>query len=292
MNLPFPQDQRLRVATLNLSSNTAFYKDRVKAVIHEASKKSVDVLLLQEIAQTEKDTIRNLTQQAGYEYFHISSAITPRQPGAVGSGTGIFSRYPLTNSDEMNLTAMAGATKGAYATVTFNGHHILLMSVHLLRGAENGYIRLKQATLIEETAVRLAHDKGRAVIGGTLNDIPDGDSVRYFKGRKASNEIKSAFWIDATEGSKIEDAPTSRYNSILGREAAENSSIQFPELIPERKVDYLLTRGWVYGTVGMPLDPELFGISHSKEGLGVSDHYGVLADFWFPERNVIETLDY
>jgi endonuclease/exonuclease/phosphatase family metal-dependent hydrolase len=280
-------DQKLRVASLNLSNNTAFYKDRIKAVIFEAKKKAVDVLLLQEIAQNEKDNLRNLALAAGFEYSYMSPSIVVRQHGSVGSSTGIFSRYPLENSAEMNLTAMAGATKGAYATVQFNGHDIFLLSVHLLRGAENGYVRLKQATLIEETAARLAHDRGKAIVGGTFNDVPDGDSVRYLKGLKASNETKSAFWVDATAGSSIEHEVTTRYDSLLGRESADNNSIQFPELIPERKVDYLLARGWVYGTIGMPMNPELFGISHSKEGLGVSDHYGILADFWFPQRNTL-----
>lgn len=284
MTPQIPSDQKLRVASINLSNNTAFYKDRIKAVMFEAKKKNIEVLLLQEIAQGEKDNLRNLAAKAGFKYSYISPSIVVRQHGSVGSSTGIFSRYPLESADEMNLTAMHGSTKGSYATVQFNGHSIFLLSVHLLRGAENGYIRLKQATLIEETAARLSHG-GKAIVGGTLNDVPDGDSVRYLKGRKASSETKSAFWVDATEGSDIEDHPTTRYNSLLGREAADNNAIQFPELIPERKVDYLLSRGWVYGTIGMPMDPELFGISQSKEGLGVSDHYGVLADFWFPPKN-------
>lgn len=284
MTPEIPSDQKLRVASINLSNNTAFYKDRIKAVLFEAKKKNIEVLLLQEIAQGEKENLRNFAAQAGFTHSYIAPSIVVRQQGTTGSSTGIFSRYPLQNADEMNLTAMSGSTKGAYATIEFNGRSIFLLSVHLLRGAENGYIRLKQATLIEETAARLSHG-GKAIVGGTLNDIPDGDSVRYLKGRKASNETKSAFWVDATEGSSIEDQPTTRYNSLLGREAADNNGIPFPELIPERKVDYLFSRGWVYGTVGMPMDPELFGISQSKEGLGVSDHYGVLADFWFPPKN-------
>jgi endonuclease/exonuclease/phosphatase family metal-dependent hydrolase len=287
MTLQIPENDKLRVASLNLSSTTAFYKGRVKAVIREAAKKSIDVLLLQEITPNEKEHIKALALESGYTHSYVSPSHVVRQQGVIPSTTGIFSRYPLENADEMNLTAMAGATKGAYAIVEFNEHHIFLMSVHLLRGAENGYIRLKQATLIEETAERTAYDRGKAIVGGTFNDIPDGDSVRYLKGLKASNETKSAFWIDATAGSSLETAPTTRYNSILGREAADSHRIQFPELIPERKVDYLMVRGWVYGTIGMPMDPEVFGISQSKEGLGVSDHYGVQADFWFPKKNAL-----
>lgn len=284
MTLQFPSDQKIKVASINLSNNTAFYKDRIKAVFFEAKKKTVDVLLLQEITQGEKENLRSLAAKAGFVHSYIAPSPVVRRQGSIGSSTGIFSRYPLHNADEMNLTAWSGSTKGAYASVEFNGHNIFLLSVHLLRGAENGYIRLKQATLIEETAARLSHG-GKAIVGGTFNDIPDGDSVRYLKGRKASSETKSAFWVDATEGSAIEDHPTTRYNSLLGREAADNNGILFPELIPERKVDYLFSRGWVYGTAGMPVDAELFGVSQSKEGLGVSDHYGVLADFWFPPKN-------
>lgn len=282
MTLSIPKHEKLRVASLNLSNNTAFYHDRVKAVIHEAKVQEVDVLLLQEITPAEKDFIRNLAKDAGFTDSYISPSIVIRQDKQVASSTGIFSRYPLVRPNEMNLTALAGATKGAYATVEFNGHHIFALSVHLLRGAENGYIRLKQATLIEESAARSTNPS--AIVGGTFNDIPDGDSVRYMKGRKTSSDMKSTFWVDATEGSKIEDSPTTRYHSMLGMEAAEKSGVRIPELLPERKIDYLFTRGWVYGNVGMPMDPQRFGVAQTKEGLTASDHYGVLADFWFPEQ--------
>ena len=285
MTLEIPSDQKLRVATLNLSNNTSFYNDRVKAAFKEAAIKNVDILLLQEVSFVSGGVIKTVAEEAGYPHSYVSPSHVIRRDRAIPSSTGIFSRHPLNNADEMNLTAFVGATKGTFATVEFNGHHIFLLSVHLLRGAENGFVRLKQATLIEEIAGRVVGDKGKAILGGTLNDIPDGDSVRYLKGRKTSNDIKSAFWIDATEGSELEHVPTTRYDSMLGREAAEASDIAFPHLLPERKVDYLLCRGWVYGSVGMPLNPEFFGISHSKEGLTVSDHFGVLADFWFPPKN-------
>lgn len=284
MTLQIPSDQKLRVATINLSSNTAFYRDRVKAVIREAEKKNIDILLLQEIAQPEKSNIRQFGEDAGYNYFFVAPSIVLRQHGKVASSTAILSRLPFTSAAEMNLTAMVGATKGAYVTVDFNGNQIFLLSAHLLRGADNGFIRLKQATLIEGIAAQVVGEKGYAITGGTFNDIPDGDSVRYLKGRKSSSDTKSAFWVDATEGSDIEKTPTTRYGTMLGREAAENIGIHFPELLPERKVDYLFTRGWVYGTIGMPMDAELFGISHSKEGLTVSDHFGVVSDFWFPNK--------
>lgn len=242
----------------------------------------VDVLLLQEITPGEKEYIRNLAKDAGFEESYISPSIVIRQDQQAPSSTGIFSRYPLLHPNEMNLTALAGATKGAYATVEFNGNHIFVLSVHLLRGAENGHIRLKQARLIEEIAAKLSNDSGHAIVGGTFNDIPDGDSVRYMKGRKTSKDMKSTFWVDATEGTKLEDTPTTRYHSMLGVEAAKKSGVRFPELLPERKIDYLFTRGWVYGNVGMSMDPQRFGVSQTKEGLTASDHFGVLADFWFP----------
>lgn len=278
-----PSKQKLRIASLNLSSTTSSYIQRVEAVFKEGYQKNIDVLLLQEVTHCEKETIRTLAADAGYEHSYISPSLVVRQFSRIPSSTAIFSRHPLANTNEMSLTAINGATKAAYGTVEFNGNHVLVMSVHLLRGAENGYIRLKQATLIEELAARSTHDRANAIVGGTFNDVPDGDSVRYLLGRKTSNNVKSAFWIDATENTPLADTATTRYQSELGKEAAQQSGIHFPELIPERKVDYLFTRGWVYGTVGMPLDAALFGTSIIPER-GISDHYGVMSDFWFPEK--------
>lgn len=282
-----PQD-KLRVASINLSNNTSFYHDRVRAIIKEAELKNVDVLLLQEIVPQERDYICQIANEAGLVEHFISPSVIIRQQKDVASSTAIFSRLPLTGMNEMSLTALSGATKGAYGLVEFNGHNIFVMSVHLIRGAQNGYIRLKQSLLIEEAAARLAVDHGYSIVGGTFNDIPDGDSVRYLKGLKTSQDVKSTFWVDVTEGTPLADTPTTRYHSMLGTEAATRNNIPFPEMLPERKVDYLFTRGWVYGNVGMPMGVELFGVSQSKEGLTVSDHYGVLSDFWYPESSTIQ----
>ena len=280
--LQIAPEQKLRVASLNLSSSTAFYRDRVKAVVSEAEKRNVDVLLLQEISSP--DALNTLAFKAGYKHVFISPTATVRRNGEKGSSTGILSRYPLSNENELSLTGFPGATRAAYANVEFNGHHIYTVSAQLLSGAENGFIRLKQAILIEEEAARVTGDRENAILGGTFNDIPEGDSVRYLKGLKATANIKSSFWIDVTENSDIETTVTTRYHSLLGKEAAEQRGIPFPDLLPERKIDYLFCRGWVYGNIGMPMDPQLFGVSKSKDGLTVSDHYGVMADFWFPEK--------
>ena len=256
---------------------------RVEAVFREAIDSNVEVLLLQEIAHDQKENIRNLAIAAGYEHSFISPSRTIRNQGTVPSSTAIFSHYPLSHADEMTLTLASGATKAARAHVKFNGHDIFCMSVHLVRGAANGAIRLKQATLIEEAATRSAYDGGHAIVGGTFNDISDGDSVRYLKGLKTSLNVSSAFWVDSTEHTEIANTPTTRYQSTLGKEAARISGIKFPELLPNRKLDYLFSRGWVYGTIGTPLDSSLFGVSLLPEGV-LSDHFGIMSDFWFPKK--------
>lgn len=279
-------DFTLKVATLNLHSGPDLYVERVTAAIIEAHVNNVDVVLVQEVRETQRELLQQAFSRAGYSHSFISESVSAKSNPNNGSSTAIFSRKEMQTARELNLTNLPGAQKAAVLVLDVNGYEIHIISAHLAWGAENGHLRLRQAMLIADYArrVRLNNADALLVVGGTFNDTPESDSVRYLEGKKASDDSASTFWLDATHNSEFEHTPTTRYDTTWGVETAKNTGILKPEMLPARKVDYIFTHGWVYGKAGMPLRTTLFGKETTPQGEAISDHYGVATEIWLPKQ--------
>jgi endonuclease/exonuclease/phosphatase family metal-dependent hydrolase len=279
-------DSTLKVATLNLHSGSTLHVERVTAAIIEAHISKVDVVLVQEVHETQRELLRLAFSRAGYSHTFISEPASARNNPNNGSSTAIFSRKEIHTARDLNLTNLPGAQKAAVSILQTNGYEIHLVSAHLAWGAEHGHLRLRQAMLIADYArrVKLNNPNALLVAGGTFNDTPDSDSVRYLEGKKSSDDSASTFWLDVTQNSEFENTPTTRYDTVLGKETAIKTGILRPEMLPARKVDYLFTHGWVYGKAGMPLRTTLFGTSTTPNGDPISDHYGIATEIWLPKQ--------
>lgn len=280
-------EDTFKVATLNFYNNLDSYAERVEAAAMEAREKNIDVILAQEILTHNKEQVISSFKNAGYLYNFLSESVENKRSQLCGSSTGIFSRIPVIKNRELNLTALAGSQKASVTVINLHGYEVHFISAHLAWGAENGHLRLRQAFLINDYARRIkeAHADSVIIAGGTFNDIPDGDSVRYMKGLKSSDDTNSAYWVDVAEGTEIENQPTSRHDTKWGVTAAVNAGILIPAALPSRRLDYLFVNGWVHGKHGMPLNAALFGTSKTIEGEDLSDHYGVEAQIWLPNKN-------
>lgn len=279
-------DSTLKVATLNLHSSSTLYVERVTAAIIEAHVNNIDVVMVQEVHETQQELLRQAFARAGYSHAFISEPVSARNNPNNGSSTAIFSRQEIHTARELNLTNLPGAQKAAVSVLHVNGYEVHIISAHLAWGAENGHLRLRQAMLIADYArrVKLNNPDALLVAGGTFNDTPDSDSVRYLEGKKSSDDSASTFWLDVTQDSEFENSPTTRYDTDLGKETAIKTGILKPEMLPARKVDYLFTHGWVYGKAGMPLRTILFGVETTPNGEPISDHYGVATEIWLPNQ--------
>jgi hypothetical protein len=58
--------------------------------------------------------------------------------------------------------------------------------------------------------------------------------------------------------------------------------IEFPELLPDRRIDYVWTYGWAYGRPGCPVAMQRSFTDTTRYGYPASDHYGLTVDFWVP----------
>lgn len=276
-------DHSLKVATLNLHNSPVSYLERAAAAVQEAAENRVEVLLIQELLFSERKEVTELFQSHGYTHSFISDPLESKKAPTGGSSTAVFSSIPFKTTRELNLTALPGAHKAAVAVLDHEGYEIHAISAHLVWGGDNGHSRLRQAMILNEYANRYSvNSRVLMLAGGTFNDIPEADSVRYLKGLKSSDDNSSAFWVDVTENSPIYNVPTTRHDTKWGIAAAKSTGIKLPSMVPERCVDYLFVQGWVYGSAGMPFKTERFGVHKTVSNLDISDHYGVMTNLWLP----------
>jgi len=276
----------LNVATINALNTNDLHVERAATIIREANDNNVEVLLLQEAVTEHKPALIELLKQHGYNYiFFAEPAYHFREN--MHNGNVIASKYPITKSFSLMLTSNPQAIHAAVAIINVRGYDVHVLSVHLFWGAANGHIRLHQARLINDYALRAKDGNPDAVIivGGDFNDEPDADSVRFLRGKKSTEGVQSAFWLDAAVKTEWEKHPTTRPYGEWGVRTAKLVGIIDPLKVPERRIDYLMVHGWVYGRVGMPLNFSLFGTDLYDDIHEVSDHYGLRCSFWLPAQH-------
>ena len=89
-------------------------------------------------------------------------------------------------------------------------------------------------------------------------------------------------WVDAWEVKGREyNYSTSNGELYWSKETASHKGIVLPQLLPQRRIDYIFSYEWVYGKVGSPLSFNTFGSLTGKPN-EISDHYGLWADIYAP----------
>lgn len=155
-----------------------------------------------------------------------------------------------------------------------------LFSGHLAWGAQGEAERLGQATDIENHASVLeeARPGSLSILGADANALPESRTMRYLRGLDLGANGASTLWTDTWEEQGAGDnwATTDQGKNCWGHRTARNVGIQQPEMLPARRIDYLLSRGWNYGRRGHVLG---FGRTVHPGGLDYSDHHGIWATF-------------
>lgn len=94
-------------------------------------------------------------------------------------------------------------------------------------------------------------------------------------------EAKGTFFVDAYSiaGQEDEWDTTDQGNNYWGHLTAQRHGIMCPEMLPQRRIDYILSHGWVYGKRGCPVSYNRFGEPKPERGFmdPLSDHYGISA---------------
>lgn len=287
----------VRVATWNLLDSAQQRGERLTQLASLI--RDVDVLAIQEVCLSGSggNVAEDLADRVGFPHAHWTPAGYPHEQTGDETGTAVISRLPVLATHELPMpwTVSAEAHKPAhhaYAALTVempSGRTMVVASAHLPWGGDQENARFAYAEAMDAHLASLTtgREGAIAVLAGDLNTLPSSDTVRYLTGLARGVSTKGAYFVDAWatanpgEHGYTQDPRSGNWNID---QVARASGILDPGMLPPRRIDYVLVRGWAHGRAGYPLAARLLGKDDYPRGaLQPSDHYGVLAELWDPE---------
>lgn len=246
-------------------------KDRYDLLGEVFKNSEADLITVQEVI--EPISFTGIAHSAGYE-SQVFCGFTNSRGDT--NHVGILSKTPL------EIGSFPRGSKGGfcYATTEIDGQLINVFSAHLAWGGNTEARRLQQAEHIDRIAEKLerSYPDSISILGGDLNAQPESRTIRFLTGVDLNiTNDESTLWVDAwTEaGSKENWTTSSNSTNSLGRITAFHANIAYPGMVPDRRIDYIMTRGWAYGKPGYPLK---FDYLIDPKKVEVSDHNGIMAD--------------
>lgn len=194
----------------------------------------------------------------------------------------------LTSADSTPLPAILAPDSDAFrersyaaAGITIRGVSFVAVSVHAPWGGSNEPARVHAVQLVD-AAVRDWLASGAyegAVIAGDFNAEPDAESIRYLTA-SAVVDGRGAHWVDAWALCGQGPGTTSSAENPWALRVAA-AHVEIPELIMDRRIDYVFVYGWAYGR---KLTPLACTVHERREhgGSNPSDHWAVSAALYLP----------
>lgn len=285
-----------RVATLNLLHPAPEYPEgeAFERLCEGAEHlRDVDVVLLQEVEKLEDGRLSSahLADLLGMKV----AAESPVAPNKHGNTIycSILTSLPVLWSAAVSTPG--GAVYPVTVLLAPSGRPIMFFSVHLSWGSDKEGQRLAQVLEIEKQAETLSEAWSRngserpvVVIGGDFNASPASETVRVAMGLQSVNG-SSFKWTEAMEavgeenwiGPVWSQEPS---KNMLAARTARGVGIDRPELLRNRRIDFIFTRGWAFGRPGCPVRGETRGHVPILSDLPASDHNIVVVDLLDPEK--------
>lgn len=265
----------LRVATLNLWHGELDVTQRLEAAAAWVQESAVDILCVQEVFEYEgAPTSEVLAGLAGM------AVATPTRRGDDVVATGVLvteSIHALVGSSGL-LNIGGQSPLAAWCSIAGATRRLPVMSAHLCWGGMNEHVRLKQARKIVkffDDALDGSDLLQPAILCGDFNAEPSSDTVRYFTGNLAATP--GTYWTDAwlrndggAGATTTPQNPYTRYTALS--HPTDKAPVLDPMLLPDRRIDYVMVRGWRHGRVFSPVNTSVV-----QEPL-MSDHYAVVTE--------------
>lgn len=287
--------EKLQVTTLNMLHDIYLLEHRVHRVACELQRVGTEIFFAQEVIFEDGIKSRSLDVLSTITQMNVV-AQSPMYKDDIDtySGTAVMSKYKalesgLTWSPSNNTPFNGNRYEGCYAVLKLSEKRVLIaVSAHGGVGGNREYTREQQFLLIDKQIEEL-EDKYRGqglevatILAGDFNCVPDSSTIRFLTG-KSSLRGNGSYWVDVWSHTQSDDTGYTfdPHNKLAARTAA-TKDILFPEMMPYRRIDYILVRGWVYGKLGCPLSSQLvFNVADTR-GYTESDHYGIHAEILNP----------
>ena len=285
-----PAEQLLRVTTLNVNHDPQEMERRTGMICDELSTLLPAVLCLQEVTFAPDGTSHQLETIAAETGLSVVSARGQKQlEQGTTSGNAILSALPVLEAGAILLgTPEFPINRAQYAVLQApTGQTLIIVSAHLAWGGDKEGIRLAQMTSIDgrvrELMDRYKDHRPVAILAGDFNTAPGSDTNRYLNGQGSGADGGYTFWTEAfAVAGDAAEAATVAADNPWAQATARNVGIEYPEMLPDRRIDYVWTYGWAYGRAGCPVAMKRSFTDTTRYGYPASDHYGLTVDFWTP----------
>lgn len=285
-------EDKLKIITMNTLHNPFKLKERITRIAHEIKEENPDIVCLQEIFfdlnnETESSSLKIITEITGLSlvaadpyydrYGHRSGTVILSKLDMCESGTGFI-------PDDITLSCY----NSCYAVLeSASSRPVIVFSIHGAWKGERENIREKQFLALNahanELETKYSERNPIVIFCGDFNAVPDSSTLRFLKGL-SSLEGQGTYWVDCWETAGNGEGLTSDPASKLGQMTALHCGIMMPLMIPARRIDYTLVKGWAYGRPGSPLSSRIIGDTIDDEGYTPSDHYGIFSELWNPRE--------
>lgn len=265
----------LSVLTWNLLSTPDDQNARLSEISAAINSLAPDVVCVQEAWA---GAASNVAQATGMRVLAHST-------GNTHEGTAVLSKLPAApgiSSEQFELPGWCakGRKKQACAAtvVSTTGRRWRFTSAHLTWGSDREPTRLEQAQYLDDLA-GAAHTRAPGtvdVLCGDLNALPESRTLRYLTGLDVDLRGSGTLWVDAWQVRGSGPGYTSDPTLARAEATARYVGIERVDLLPHRRIDYVLVRGFAHGRPGSPLTADLV------PGGTATDHHGLLATLWDP----------
>ena len=272
----------LHLGTLNLWNWEFEQRERAAEVVNWINRSGIDVLCVQEATIADSfDTVAYLCEHTDLDLA------TPDSDADGPVNVAVLSRYPSTASSVVDLR-VGPVTKdtrcAVVADIDVSGVVLPVCSAHLAWGGTRESVRLRQAQhLVElfDTRFGGADVDAPAIIAGDFNTPDTSDTLRYLFGR--TSQQPGTFWTDAWDcaatgqGDGTTSDGSNRYVEQMAQmfRPGANGTLR-AGMLPNRRIDFILSRGWRYGRAFSPSDTMVV-----RDPV-VSDHYAVTTHLLLP----------
>lgn len=285
-----PAEHLLRVTTLNINHAPDEMERRTGLACDELGALRPEVLCLQEVTFEPDGTsaqLQTIAEATGLTV--VTAAAQASTKHGTLTGNAILSTLPRLEAGPIALgTAGVKLERADYAVLQAPmGQTLIVVSAHLCWGGDQEGLRLAQMTAIDGR-VRALTDRYKdrhpvALLAGDFNSMPGSDTHRYLAGLGAGANGGYTYWTEAfAVAGNPEEATTVAAANHWAQATARGVGIEFPELLPDRRIDFLYTYGWAYGRPGCPVNMQRSFTDTTRYGFPASDHYGLTVDCWTP----------
>lgn len=262
----------MRVLTLNLWQEQGPWQERIQHAGPAISKLRPDVICLQEVREKGEEIpnqAETIARALGDEWTCVAEGAQPWGGGV--EGLAILSRFAILQSEVAKLPSRADNQRLCLALrLKTNESECWVATTHLAYRPYDGALRQEQVLAIEDFTKKINHDQLSFILAGDFNAIPDADEIRFLKGLSVIDG-RSTYWQDAYAAMHPNQVGWTWCKSHPYTEALAH----FPR---DRRLDYIFVSPQRKSGKSEIFSCEIVFQEPLKEGLYISDHYGLLAE--------------